>query len=337
MQLQREQLQQQQQQQLQQQQQQLQQQREQQQQQLQQQRQREMQQQQQRDQQQQQQLQQQQQQQQRQALQQNQAQQAQQSQPRPAMQQAQAKQPSPPARAPPAGGGAPEGRPGQVWVVLKSNHFHDVIVRASQEVTSRELRRLNPGEVLTQRDMTIMLPNGLVRMPVEPDGWVTVHARHINGPTFLSEAPNEGPVPRGPGRGAVVREGGNQTMPPPPPPTREKAQAPDYLRYLYEKEDLLRYRSLVQEEVPEEIRSFRAIVVPNFGKAGRERKTRDRESRESQQEDDDEGRPSRAPPPPPVREREREVPSAPPVRAASKESSEEKKTGEERKEACPTQ
>ncbi|CAE7923082.1 sec14 [Symbiodinium sp. KB8] len=89
-------------------------------------------------------------------------------------------------------GGAPEGRPGQVWVVLKSNHFHDVIVRASQEVTSRELRRLNPGEVLTQRDMTIMLPNGLVRMPVEPDGWVTVHARHINGPTFLSEAPNEG-------------------------------------------------------------------------------------------------------------------------------------------------
>ncbi|CAE7661352.1 unnamed protein product [Symbiodinium sp. CCMP2592] len=176
--------------------------------------------------------------------------------------------------------------------------------------------------------MTIMLPNGLVRMPVEPDGWVTVHARHINGPTFLSEAQNEGPVPRGPGRGAVVRDGGNQTMPPPPPPTREKAQAPDYLRYLYQKEDLLRYRSLVQE-VPEEIRSFRAIVVPNFGgKAGRERKTRDRENRESQQEDDDEGRPSRAPPPPPREREQREVPSAPPVRAATKEPPEEKKTGE---------
>jgi len=222
-------------------------------------------------------------------------------------------------------------------VVLKSNHFSDVIVRASQEVTSRELRRLNPGEVLTQRDRTIMLPNGLVRMPVEPDGWVTVHARHINGPTFLSEAQNEGPVPRGPGRGAVVRDGGNQTMPPPPPPTREKAQAPDYLRYLYQKEDLLRYRSLVQE-VPEEIRSFRAIVVPNFGgKAGRERKPRDRESRESQQEDDDEGRPSRAPPPPPREREQREVPSAPPVRAATKEPPEEKKTGEERKGECPTQ
>eukprot|EP00428_Durinskia_dybowskii_P018311 CAMPEP_0170211566 /NCGR_PEP_ID=MMETSP0116_2-20130129/5399_1 /TAXON_ID=400756 /ORGANISM="Durinskia baltica, Strain CSIRO CS-38" /LENGTH=863 /DNA_ID=CAMNT_0010462101 /DNA_START=37 /DNA_END=2629 /DNA_ORIENTATION=- len=81
----------------------------------------------------------------------------------------------------------PEGRPGQVWRVLASKEFADVIVRETQEVGSRELRRHLPGDTCTQRGMTITLPSGLVRMPVQPDGWVTVHARHIGGPTFLEE------------------------------------------------------------------------------------------------------------------------------------------------------
>lgn len=34
---------------------------------------------------------------------------------------------------------------------------------------------LKPLQTLVQREMTETLPNGLVRMPVEPDGWVTVH------------------------------------------------------------------------------------------------------------------------------------------------------------------
>lgn len=38
--------------------------------------------------------------------------------------------------------------------------------RATQEVTSPELRRVLPGEAVTQRDLTETLPNGLVRMPV---------------------------------------------------------------------------------------------------------------------------------------------------------------------------
>ena len=27
--------------------------------------------------------------------------------------------------------------------------------------------------------------SGVVRMPIDPTGWVSVHARSINGPTFL--------------------------------------------------------------------------------------------------------------------------------------------------------
>lgn len=71
--------------------------------------------------------------------------------------------------------------------MLQSPGVPDVIVREAQEVGSRELRRHQPNEILIQRAATVELPNGLVRMPVLPDGWVTVHARNLGGPTFLEE------------------------------------------------------------------------------------------------------------------------------------------------------
>ena len=36
--------------------------------------------------------------------------------------------------------------------------------------------------------------SGVVRMPIEPEGWITVHARAVNGPTFLEMLP-EAPGP----------------------------------------------------------------------------------------------------------------------------------------------
>jgi len=91
--------------------------------------------------------------------------------------------------------GSQEGSVGQHWRVLQSKDFCDVIVRETQEVTSRELRRIQPSEVCVQRGTTVELANRLVRMPIHPDGWVTVHARHIGGPTFMEEVN----VPRGAG------------------------------------------------------------------------------------------------------------------------------------------
>lgn len=80
-----------------------------------------------------------------------------------------------------------EGRTGQMWKVLQSKEFCDVIVRETQEVASQELRRIMPNEVCMQRGPTVVISTGLVRMPISPEGWVTVHARAIGGPTFLEE------------------------------------------------------------------------------------------------------------------------------------------------------
>lgn len=52
--------------------------------------------------------------------------------------------------------------------------------RATQEVTSPELRRVLPGEAVTQRDLTETLPNGLVRMPVLwPRHWMMEESQPV--------------------------------------------------------------------------------------------------------------------------------------------------------------
>eukprot|EP00927_Polykrikos_kofoidii_P029439 TRINITY_DN25467_c1_g1_i1.p1 TRINITY_DN25467_c1_g1~~TRINITY_DN25467_c1_g1_i1.p1 ORF type:complete len:357 (-),score=80.47 TRINITY_DN25467_c1_g1_i1:104-1063(-) len=83
-----------------------------------------------------------------------------------------------------------EGFPGQRWRVLRSKAFSDVIARETEEVTSPEVRRIMPGEVVQQRGLSMELASGLVRMPIEPTGWVTLHARVMGGPTFLIEEGN---------------------------------------------------------------------------------------------------------------------------------------------------
>lgn len=83
-----------------------------------------------------------------------------------------------------------EGRIGAIWRVLKSDNFEDVLVREAKEVTGAVVRRVQPDELLEQKGATIENESGLVRMPVAPRGWVTVHARNINGPTFMEIVPD---------------------------------------------------------------------------------------------------------------------------------------------------
>lgn len=88
------------------------------------------------------------------------------------------------------------------WIALESNsisQFGEIIVRATMEVGSAVLKRLQPREVCIQRGQTMLLQSGLVRMQIEPEGgWVTVHARNIGGPTLLATAPEDMQADNGP-------------------------------------------------------------------------------------------------------------------------------------------
>ena len=76
-----------------------------------------------------------------------------------------------------------EGHIGQQWAVRKIG----VIVRQTEDLDGDEIRFIGPEDpvVITQRGPTVTLPCGIVRMPIEPEGWVTLHAHAIGGPTLL--------------------------------------------------------------------------------------------------------------------------------------------------------
>lgn len=83
------------------------------------------------------------------------------------------------------------GNPGYVgarWVARDSPDYPFVIVRATHDVQSGEIERLMPGDSCVQNGDMSTLESGVVRMPIKPEGWVSVHARLLNGPTFLDLA-----------------------------------------------------------------------------------------------------------------------------------------------------
>lgn len=89
------------------------------------------------------------------------------------------------------------------WRVRKSQgEFNDAIVRADADMSSKEVKRMLPGDWCMQTGPTVRVDPGVVRMPIGPApgeeegdeqevGWVTVHARIIGGPTFLELVPKE--------------------------------------------------------------------------------------------------------------------------------------------------
>lgn len=78
------------------------------------------------------------------------------------------------------------GSAGKQWKVREgSKDFADAIVREAAEMSSMEIKRLVPGDRCVQAGPMRRVDPGVVRMPIKPSGWVTVHARQIGGPTFL--------------------------------------------------------------------------------------------------------------------------------------------------------
>eukprot|EP00397_Hematodinium_sp_SG-2012_P005055 GEMP01005072.1.p1 GENE.GEMP01005072.1~~GEMP01005072.1.p1 ORF type:complete len:564 (+),score=175.35 GEMP01005072.1:192-1883(+) len=89
---------------------------------------------------------------------------------------------------------------GAVWKVLTSKEFESVVVRKNIDMRSDIVREAKQGEELTQKGWAELFVDGqakgLVRMPVLPDGWVTVDAQKVGGPTYLEmvkEAPEQPP------------------------------------------------------------------------------------------------------------------------------------------------
>jgi len=83
------------------------------------------------------------------------------------------------------------GYAGAQWKVRECDDFQYVIIRKGKDVLSAETQRLLPNDICVQDGPMETLESGVVRMPIRdptganPEGWVTVHARLLNGPTFL--------------------------------------------------------------------------------------------------------------------------------------------------------
>lgn len=89
---------------------------------------------------------------------------------------------------------------GAVWKVVSSLDFERVVIRKTIDTRSDIVREVDQGEELTQKGWAELFADGqakgLVRMPVLPDGWVTVDASKVGGPTYLEmikEPPEQQP------------------------------------------------------------------------------------------------------------------------------------------------
>lgn len=83
------------------------------------------------------------------------------------------------------------GKPGSWWRV-NSSLAEDVLVRDGVSLSSVELRRVSPGELVQQagraRSLLEGRAAGCIRLPIRPSGWVTADAQHAGGPKYLIRA-----------------------------------------------------------------------------------------------------------------------------------------------------
>mmetsp|Transcript_79898 Transcript_79898/g.191889 ORF Transcript_79898/g.191889 Transcript_79898/m.191889 type:complete len:289 (+) Transcript_79898:68-934(+) len=75
------------------------------------------------------------------------------------------------------------------WWRLRGNLKEDLIVRSGVSLASAELHRWAPGEVFQQKGRPRVLTSGkgqgCIRMPIQPNGWVTADASRAGGPQYL--------------------------------------------------------------------------------------------------------------------------------------------------------
>mmetsp|Transcript_132341 Transcript_132341/g.247389 ORF Transcript_132341/g.247389 Transcript_132341/m.247389 type:complete len:313 (+) Transcript_132341:122-1060(+) len=83
------------------------------------------------------------------------------------------------------------GKKGSWWRV-NSSLGEDLIVRDGIAISSSQLRRVQPGDLVQQagpcRSLTSGKPRGCIRMPVRSSGWVTADASALGGPRYLVPA-----------------------------------------------------------------------------------------------------------------------------------------------------
>lgn len=80
------------------------------------------------------------------------------------------------------------GKKGSWWRV-HSSLGEEVVVREGIAISSSQLRRIQPGDLVQQagpcRTLTSSKARGCIRMPVRPTGWVTADASIVGGPRYL--------------------------------------------------------------------------------------------------------------------------------------------------------
>lgn len=185
------------------------------------------------------------------------------------------------------------GWPGARWRVLRTREFNDVIVREACEVTSKELRRINPDEVCTQKGDCVRLDNGVLRMPIHPMGWATVNAKEIGGPVFLELLKDQPPAFTGK---AFSKSASRPLGPGPPQPMETPSLLPsDTGGPTYARATLLSIRMKFLDDKAEEMAGLRTLRIPGMAgppESKRERR-RDREDRKDKEEKGEEDRPRR--------------------------------------------
>jgi hypothetical protein len=87
------------------------------------------------------------------------------------------------------------GQKGCVWRVRTDPVVTNAVVRESADLRSPEKKQLLPGDTCIQAGPMVKDQSGVVRMPIDPTGWVSVHARALNGPTFLEMIQEPQPAP----------------------------------------------------------------------------------------------------------------------------------------------
>ena len=84
---------------------------------------------------------------------------------------------------------------GQKWKVRECSEFKYVVVREGLSLESRIVNHISPGEYLIQRGAAVCLCEdtvmGLVRLPIEPRGWVTQSSEARPGGTIFVEEVHE--------------------------------------------------------------------------------------------------------------------------------------------------
>eukprot|EP00933_Yihiella_yeosuensis_P051180 TRINITY_DN49047_c0_g1_i1.p1 TRINITY_DN49047_c0_g1~~TRINITY_DN49047_c0_g1_i1.p1 ORF type:complete len:294 (-),score=46.37 TRINITY_DN49047_c0_g1_i1:116-997(-) len=93
------------------------------------------------------------------------------------------------------------------WWRVRPALREDLVVRAGVSLSSAEVRRAAPGEVFQQKGMPRVLltgkAQGCIRMPIQPNGWVTADLSRAGGPQFVTRthAPLWKAVYQAPGNG----------------------------------------------------------------------------------------------------------------------------------------